>query len=154
VAGQESRMIYGFQVQEFKVVNVPFVVEGKRPPSRSNILFEQKPLEALVDQFMGQGKTDIGDKMPYFFSAHPSDSYIGIAYSGPWWAFTICTPGATTGNLRWSKAFVYHSHQSELAMSTLFNAAQNFPQSPQKDLELLALLTEFEETRGSFTFVL
>jgi hypothetical protein len=153
VSGQKSRMIYGFRVPRFRIVNVPIVVEAKRPPSRSSPLYGQGAFERRVAHFMDEGKADIGKKMSYLFEAHPSDSYIGIAFTGSWWAFTICTPNAMRENLRWSKAFFYHSYQHECAMRTIFDAAENCPKNPQEHPELVELLNRFEETGDSLTFV-
>jgi hypothetical protein len=153
VPGLKSRLIYGIQVIELEIVNVPIIIEGKRPPSRSNSSVGKGSLENRVAEFMSQGKADIARKMPFFFNAHPSDSYVGIAFAGPWWSFTICTPDAIKNDLRWSKAFYYYSHHNKSALSTIFDAAQNFPADPQKDPKLCALLNDFEEEGKSLTFV-
>ncbi|KAG9083199.1 hypothetical protein FRC06_004658 [Ceratobasidium sp. 370] len=143
----ESCKIFGINVPLFQLVHIPIIVEGKRPPSRDNISsgVESETLKDQVLGYMNWGKQDILDKMPVFFSAYPSSSYVGIAFTGPWWAFTICTPGATESTLRWSKVFAYDNPKHDDALNVIFNAAQNRPDDPQADEDLVKLLDQYEE---------
>ncbi|KAG8739396.1 hypothetical protein FRC10_005662 [Ceratobasidium sp. 414] len=143
----EFSKIFGIRVPLFEVVYVPIIVEAKRPPSRSEV-FAPRPkrlLEEYAGTFMEFGKADIATKQSIFFSAYPSRSYVGIAFAGPWWVFTICTPGATLDTLRWSKAFAYYTQQHDDALDVIFKAAQNHPENPQEDVALVQLLERYEE---------
>ncbi|KAG9076612.1 hypothetical protein FRC06_009409 [Ceratobasidium sp. 370] len=144
----EFSNIFGIQVPLFEVVYVPIIIEAKRPPSRSDVFASQpkRQLEEYASTFMEFAKADIATKQSIFFSAYPSCSYVGIAFAGPWWVFTICTPGATLDTLRWSKAFAYYTQQHDDALDVIFKAAQNRPENPQEDVALAQLLEHYEET--------
>ncbi|KAG8738148.1 hypothetical protein FRC10_007241 [Ceratobasidium sp. 414] len=142
-----SRSIFGMSVPLFQLVRIPIIVEGKRPPPRTDMSSGVEP-ELLRDQIFGYmdlGKRDIIEKMPAFFSAYPSTSYVGIVFAGPWWTFTICTPGATETTLRWSKVFAYDSPKHEDALNIIFHAAQNHPDNPQADGSLVGLLEQYAD---------
>ncbi|QRV92031.1 hypothetical protein RhiJN_20049 [Ceratobasidium sp. AG-Ba] len=99
--------LYDIQVPFLSAVQVTIIIEGKRPPSRKNP--QSKSLPERVMESFSHAKADIAKKAQVFFDAFPSNSFVGIAFSGPWWIFTICIPGASLKNLRWSKAFAYHT---------------------------------------------
>ncbi|KAG9090673.1 hypothetical protein FRC06_000936 [Ceratobasidium sp. 370] len=151
----EFSEIFGIQVPRFEVVYVPIVVEAKRPPSRLEVFAPRpKRLEEYARAFMEIGKGDIATKRSIFFSAYPSSSYVGIAFTGPWWVFTICTPAATLGRLRWSKAFGYYTQRHDDALDIIFKAAQKHPENPQEDAALVQLLERYEETaQDTLSFV-
>ncbi|KAG9102385.1 hypothetical protein FS749_004171 [Ceratobasidium sp. UAMH 11750] len=143
----QSCEIFGVKVPLFEVVYVPIIVEAKRPPSRSELFTPESKrlLEDYAATYMEFGKADIATKQSIFFSAYPSRSYVGIAFAGPWWVFTICTPDATVDTLRWSKAFAYHTQLHDDALNVIFKAAQNYPENPQEDVALVRLLERYEE---------
>ncbi|KAG9089016.1 hypothetical protein FRC06_001738 [Ceratobasidium sp. 370] len=142
-----SRSIFGISVPLFQLVRIPIIVEVKRPPPRTDVSsgVESEFLRDRIFGHMELGKRDIVEKMQVFFSAYPSTSYVGMVFTGPWWIFTLCTPGATEATLRWSKAFAYDNPKHDDALNIIFNAAQNHPDNPQADGNLVRLLGQCEE---------
>ncbi|KAG8738144.1 hypothetical protein FRC10_007237 [Ceratobasidium sp. 414] len=152
----ESSTIFGISVPLFQPVHIPIIVEGKRPPPRTNNPSGVEPgtgWKSRLLAYMHLGKRDIIDKRSVFFSAYLSRSYVGIAFSGPWWIFTICIAGAKENTLRWSKAFAYHTPKHDKALNIIFEAAQNHPADPQADRKLVGLLDDYQDEPGLITFV-
>ncbi|KAG8697794.1 hypothetical protein FRC08_006323 [Ceratobasidium sp. 394] len=150
----EFSSIFGIRTPLFQPVYVPIVVEGKRPPPRTQdpSKLQGRWMRQLL-LYMNLGKRDIIEKMTAFFSVYPSRSYVGIAFTGPWWIFTLCTPGAKENTLRWSKAFAYHTPEHDNALNIIFEAAQNHPADPRADEKLMELLDNYEDEPGMVTFV-
>ncbi|KAG8736252.1 hypothetical protein FRC10_009544 [Ceratobasidium sp. 414] len=146
------RMIFDIEVPLLDVFHIPIIVEGKRPPSREVYISKPEVWPDFIRRNLDEAKDDIYIKQSVFFGAYPSRSYIGIAFSGPWWAFTICTRESPQA-LRWSKAFAYHTQAHQDAFDVIFRTAQDHPGNPQEDRQLIELLNQYEETEDTLTFV-
>ncbi|KAH7332686.1 hypothetical protein B0J17DRAFT_722203 [Rhizoctonia solani] len=75
--------IYRTRIVDFVVV----YLEGKRLPSHeaSGAEFERE-----LNGLLQLGRKDIDTKRPFFFEVYPCISFVGIAFAGPYWQFSIC----------------------------------------------------------------
>ncbi|QRV77204.1 hypothetical protein RhiJN_05219 [Ceratobasidium sp. AG-Ba] len=146
-----SQNIYGIPVPLLEPAYIPIIVEGKRPPSRRTA-----PIQALEEHILNQlaiAKLDITRKSSVFFSTSPNLSYIGIAFAGCWWCFTICVRGVDMKVVAWSKVFTYlNPPEHEAALDIIIHAAQNYPDNPEGDQRLLEFLRMNRQQEAALDF--
>ncbi|KAG8729390.1 hypothetical protein FRC11_008863 [Ceratobasidium sp. 423] len=126
------------ELHGFRQIKVPIVVEGKRSPALEapGAEFERELLALLV-----LAQVDIDRKRLFFFEAYPCISFIGIAFAGSYWTFTICESNSLEW-LSWSKPISMESDAHAFVLDVIFTASEDLPENPGGHTELQEILTK------------